>query len=138
MTNTRRKLPAKRDPRMQQKKGLSFDNFKNEELIPLSRDEKGEAFMSRYLEEHHPFTKFKKYFDNSAYESSRILLEIKRKYLALVVDKSVWSEERFVGVTNMILASDLTIGDFAYDTMSRRYSDTSGSTTKSKAVRKRL
>lgn len=130
-----RRTPIRKDPRMQQKHGLNFDNFSNVELRDLSDEEKAEAFLSKYLAEEHPFTKFAKYFENSAFESSRILLEIKRRYTTLVLQRKVWDEAKFINITNAVLGSDLTIGEFAYDTMARRIDNTKPITD---AVRKRL
>lgn len=102
MSKKRSKFDSvKNDPLFQQQPGLIFDNLSPESVIELTEDQKMTSFVSRYLANEHPISRFKDYFEASVKGEAWELKELKLLYKKLVLSEK-WSEEKFVAVVNSI------------------------------------
>lgn len=115
-----KKIPAKRNPRLQKRPPLTFDNISKDDLITLTPREQTDAFMSKYLDVFNPVGKYKEYFDSSGYTISHLLKIIKQNYKTLVLDKN-WDEVKFVTITNEIFETERMFAPGTYDFLSRLY-----------------
>lgn len=97
-----RKVPAKRNPLLQGVPPLEFEGDAKEEYSKLTDAQEADRFLSRWLEVMHPFTKYKRYFEETDKNSDRVLKEIKNNYLKHVV-RGTWPERKFVVIVDSIL-----------------------------------
>lgn len=120
-----RKLPVRRDARMRGQAGLQFDNFKREQLVELTVEEKSEAFLSRFLETVDPFVRFERYFATSALSPQHILKLIKQMHRELVGSER-WTEQKFTEVVTMTMEKGQLISPMSLDIVARELERSGG------------
>lgn len=99
-----RKVSAKRNPLLQGELPLDFEGENKEDYSKLTEKQEADRFMSKWLEVMHPFTKYKRYFEETDKDADRVLKEIKNNYMKHVVRGS-WPERKFVVIVDSILVS---------------------------------
>lgn len=99
-----RKVSAKRNPLLQGEIPLDFEGDNSEDFSKLTDKQEADRFMSKWLEVMHPFTKYKRYFEETDKDPDRVLKEIKNNYMKHVVRGS-WAERKFVVIVDSILVN---------------------------------
>lgn len=119
------KKSVRRDPLMQRKTPLEFDNVERDELLALSDEQKQDRFLSRWMDTVHPFSAYPRVFkrgDRAADDANKIFREIKNFYKRYVINGE-WSEKKYVIVINAIFEQRAMLGPLTIDRFGKTYDE---------------
>lgn len=116
------RVSAKRNPLFKGQTPLLFDDFEEKELLELTDQQQADKFMSRWLEVFHPFTRYKRYFEETDKSNDRILKEIKNYYSKYVV-QGKWPEKKYVVIIDSILLNRFSITPKTFEAREKLFNE---------------
>lgn len=116
----RKDIPVKRNPLFSKQSPLEFDNVSAEELTALTDSQRADRFMSNWMQVMHPFSTYRRYFDETPKSEDRILRDVKNYYSRYVV-KGGWGEKKYVMIVDSILTNRLQLTPSVFDKTEKLY-----------------
>lgn len=101
-----KKIAISRNPLFNNNLGLEYDDYSAEESVELTDEQKTDKFLSLWLKEIHPFTKYSKFFRNNTLSSDVVLREVKNYHKKYVIGLG-WSEKKYAYILDHIMSNNM-------------------------------